>query len=399
MSESPIAVSFEFSPPRTPESEASLRAIRRLEPLAPSFVSITYGAGGSTRERTHATVKSIVGGDRPQARRPSHLRRSTRAPRSTRSCAAIGTRAFATSLPCAATCRASGPYAHHPDGYATTPELIAGIRRIAPFEVSVSFYPERHPDSPSHLHDIKLLGRKVDAGATRALGQFCFDIDAITRFRDEAAYAGIAVPIVPGIMPTTGFRGVERMAAARGARIPDWLSRAYAGLDDEIESRRLVASSVLVDQVHALRARGFDQFHFYTLNQPDLTYAACRLLGLQPQGAFMSRESRIAWAKEEAKKRILILDGSWGVMFQGYKLGEEDFRGDRFAIIQASSRATTIYLRSRDPTSSAKSATPIWRRAPTSSRPTRSPRPRPVRPTTGSPIWSANLTKPVRVRA
>jgi methylenetetrahydrofolate reductase (NADPH) len=284
MSEAPIQVSFEFFPPKTPESEAQLwRAVRRLEPLAPSFVSVTYGAGGSTRERTHATVKRIV--EETGLKPAAHLT-CVAAPRVeideiVRGYWDAGIRhivALRGDMP-----DPGGRYAHHPDGYASTPELIAGIRRIAPFEISVSCYPERHPDSPSHLHDIDLLKRKVDAGATRALGQFCFDIDAITRLRDEAARAGIAVPIVPGIMPTTGFRGVERMAAKCGATIPGWLSRSYDGLDDDIESRRIVASSVLVDQVRALRARGFDQFHFYTLNQPDLTYAACRLLGLTPR--------------------------------------------------------------------------------------------------------------------
>ena len=231
-----------------------------------------------------------------------------------------------------------GPYRAHPQGYASTPELIAGIRRIAPFEVSVSFYPERHPDSPNHGHDIELLKRQVDAGASRALGQFCFDNDVTARFRDDAARAGIAIPIIPGIMPTTNFRGVERMAAKTHTAIPAWLARAYDGLDEDAESRRIVAAAVLADQVQQLRARGFDQFHFYTLNQANLSYAACRLLGLRPKDIVMSfdRDARIAWMREEAQKRLLLLDGSWGVMIQGYKLGEEDFRGSASAIIPAS---------------------------------------------------------------
>jgi methylenetetrahydrofolate reductase (NADPH) len=161
--------------------------------------------------------------------------------------------------------------------------LIQGIRRIAPFEISVSFYPERHPDSPNHGHDIQLLKAKMDAGATRALGQFCFDNDATARFREDAAKAGVTIPIVPGIMPTTSFRGVERMAAKCGASVPAWLTRAYDGLDDDAESRRIVAAAVLADQVQQLRKLGFDQFHFYTLNQANLSYAACRLLGLAPK--------------------------------------------------------------------------------------------------------------------
>ncbi len=176
-----------------------------------------------------------------------------------------------------------GPYCPHPDGYQSTPELIAGIRKVAPFEVSVSFYPERHPDSPSHGHDIDLLKKKMDAGATRALGQFCFDNDATARFRDDAAAAGVAIPVIPGIMPTTAFRGVERMGGALRRLDPRLAARAYDGLDEDVESRRIVAAAVLADQVQGLRSRGFGQFHFYTLNQANLTYAACRILGLRPK--------------------------------------------------------------------------------------------------------------------
>jgi methylenetetrahydrofolate reductase (NADPH) len=177
----------------------------------------------------------------------------------------------------------SGAYQVHEDGYRSTPELIEGIKKIGNFEVSVSFYPERHPDSPSHVHDIELLRKKMDAGATRALGQFCFDNDATARFRDDAARAGIAIPIVPGIMPSTNFAGVARMAAKAGASIPAWLAKAYEGLDEDVETRRIVAATVLADQVQLLSARGFHQFHFYTLNQANLTYAACRLLGIRPK--------------------------------------------------------------------------------------------------------------------
>jgi methylenetetrahydrofolate reductase (NADPH) len=179
----------------------------------------------------------------------------------------------------------SGAYRPHERGYASTPDLIAGLLKIAPFEVSVSCYPECHPDSPSLAHDVELLKRKVDAGASRALGQFCFDSDAVARFRDRCVAAGIQVPVIPGVMPTTAFRGVERMAAKCGTKIPTWLTRAYAGLDDDVETRRIVASAVLAEQVQELRARGFSQVHFYTLNQANLTYAACRIMGLQPKGS------------------------------------------------------------------------------------------------------------------
>jgi methylenetetrahydrofolate reductase (NADPH) len=280
----PLSVSFEFSPPKTQEAEASLwSAIKRLEPLQPNFVSVTYGAGGSTRERTHATVKRIV--EETSLKPAAHLT-CVGASRGeiddiVRGYWDAGIRhivALRGDMP-----GMDGPYRPHTDGYHSTPELIAGIRRIAPFEISVSFYPERHPDSPSHGHDVELLKAKVGAGANRALGQFCFDNEATARFRDDAIKAGISIPVVPGIMPTTAFRGVERMAVKTGASIPDWLARAYDGLDDDVESRRIVAAAVLADQVQQLRGLGFDQFHFYTLNQANLSYAACRLLGLRPK--------------------------------------------------------------------------------------------------------------------
>jgi methylenetetrahydrofolate reductase (NADPH) len=280
----PIEVSFEFSPPKTPEAEEGLwKAIRRLEPLAPSFVSVTYGAGGSTRERTHATVKRIV--DETSLKPAAHL---TCAGHSRREIEEIVRGYWASGIRHIVALRGdmpgmSGAYRAHDEGYASTPELIEGVRKVAPFEISVSCYPECHPDSPSVDHDVQLLKRKIDAGASRALGQFCFDNDAVARFRDKAVAAGINAPIIPGIMPTTAFRGVERMASKCGAKIPAWLTRAYAGLDEDVETRRIIAAAVLAEQVQELRARGFSQFHFYTLNQANLTYAACRIMGLQPK--------------------------------------------------------------------------------------------------------------------
>lgn len=279
----PPIVSFEFSPPKTDEAEASLwTAIKRLEPLAPAFVSVTYGAGGSTRERTHHTVKRIV--EETALKPAAHLTCVGHARGEiddiVRAYWDAGIRhivALRGDMP-----NMTGAYQAHADGYRSTPELIAGIRKIGDFEVSVSFYPERHPDSPSHGHDIDLLKKKMDAGASRALGQFCFDDDATARFRDDAARAGITIPVVPGIMPSTNFAGVARMAGRAGASIPAWLAKAYEGLDDDVETRRIVAAAVLADQVQGLRARGFHQFHFYTLNQANLTYAASRLLGIRP---------------------------------------------------------------------------------------------------------------------
>jgi methylenetetrahydrofolate reductase (NADPH) len=281
----PLAVSFEFFPPKTPEMQEQLwRAVRRLEPLKPSFVSVTYGAGGSTRDRTHATVKRLV--DETSLVPAAHL-----------TCVGAtrgevddvvhgywdaGIRhivALRGDMP-----ELGAPYAPHPAGYQSTPELIAAIRKIAPFEVSVSCYPERHPETPSLDDDITLLERKVDAGATRAIGQFCFSTEAIAEFRDRVAARGLNIPIVPGLMPTTNFKGVARMAGRSGASVPAWLSRLYDGLDDDADSRKAIAAALLADQVQALRGYGFDHFHFYTLNQADLTYASCRLLGL-PQAS------------------------------------------------------------------------------------------------------------------
>ena len=278
----PLRVSFEFSPPKTDEAEEALwKAIKRLEPLQPAFVSVTYGAGGSTRERTHHTVKRIV--DETTLKPAAHL-----------TCVAhtkaeigeivqgywdAGIRhivALRGDMP-----DMQGAYRPHPEGYAYTPDLIEGIRKIAPFDISVSCYPETHPDSQSEQQDIDLLKRKVDAGAQRALGQFGFDNDLMARYRDKVAAAGINIPIVPGIIPTTGIKAITRMAQKSGATVPEWIGGLYNGLEDDLETRRMMAAAILADQVQELRARGFEQFHFYTLNQPNLTYAACRILGIE----------------------------------------------------------------------------------------------------------------------
>jgi len=280
---SPLQVSFEFSPPKTDEAEANLwTAIRRLEPLAPSFVSVTYGAGGSTRERTHATVKRIV--EETSLKPAAHLT-CVAASRGeiddiVRAYWDAGIRhivALRGDMP-----GMDGPYRPHPDGYQSTPELIAGIKKIAPFEVSVSFYPERHPDSPDHGHDIALLKKKMDAGAARALGQFAFDNEPTARFRDDAARAGITIPIVPGIIPIHNFKQVGSFAEKSGTRVPDWLGHRFEGLENDEQTRYLVAAAVAAEQVMGLVDRGITEFHFYTLNRADLVYAICHLLGLRP---------------------------------------------------------------------------------------------------------------------
>ena len=283
---SPIRVSFEFSPPRTEEAEQELwTAIRRLAPLKPDFVSVTYGAGGSTRERTHATVKRIV--EETKLKPAAHLT-CVAHPRAEIDEIVDGywkagvhhIVALRGDMP-----NMEGPYCAHPDGYASTPDLIEGIRKIGPFEISVSAYPERHPDSLSRQHDLELLKRKVDAGACRALTQFGFDSELLARFRDDSVKAGVNVPIVPGLIPTTNLKGIARMASKAGATVPEWLSALYKGLEKDRDARRVIAAAVLAEQVQELRALGFDEFHFYTLNQADLTYATCRILGLKPNGA------------------------------------------------------------------------------------------------------------------
>jgi len=280
----PIGVSFEFFPPKTEEMERQLwAAIKRLEPLQPTFVSVTYGAGGSTRDRTHNTVQRLIA---ETSLKPAAHLTCVGSPRHeieeiVRRYWAAGVRhivALRGDMP-----EPGIPYGAHPQGYASTPELIAGIRALAAFQVSVSCYPEKHPDSPSYEHDLDLLKRKVEAGASRAITQFCFSTDALARYRDRADRWGISVPIVPGLMPTTNFKGIARMAWRCGASIPSWLAALYEGLDHDLESRRIVASAVLAEQVSELHARGFEQFHFYTLNQADLTYATCRILGIAPK--------------------------------------------------------------------------------------------------------------------
>ena len=284
-------VSFEFFPPKTPEMEQTLwRSIRRLEPLAPEFVSVTYGAGGSTRERTHATVKRIL--DETTLEPVAHLTcvGASRAEVDDviRGYWNAGIRhivALRGDMP-----ELGAPYQPHPDGYQSTPELIAGIRKIGDFDVIVSAYPEKHPESASLEADIELLKRKIDAGATRAITQFVFDTEKHVRFLEKVQKAGISVPIVPGIMPTTNFKGTRRMAGRCGASIPSWLENYYIGLDDELETRKLIAAYVATEQVNRLRGYGFDRFHFYTLNQADLTFAICHVLGLRPQAALTPAE-------------------------------------------------------------------------------------------------------------
>ena len=287
--QSRLNVSFEFFPPKTEAMEETLwSSIRRLEPLGPSFVSVTYGAGGSTRERTHRTVRRILDetGLLPAAHLTCVGASREEVDEVIREYWAAGVRHIVAlrgdpSPDESGVSGVGGVYVPRPDGYQNATELTAAIRRIAPFEVLVGAYPEKHPESPSLAHDIDVLKAKVDAGATQAISQFFFDIDAFLRFVDKARDAGIAIPIIPAIMPVTNFKGLKRMAAACEATVPGWLANLFDGLDDDPDTRRLIACSVAAEMCAKLEEQGFKDFHFYTLNRADLVYALCRVLGVR----------------------------------------------------------------------------------------------------------------------
>ncbi len=281
-----LQVSFEFFPPRTPEMEETLwRAIKRLEPLSPRFVSVTYGAGGSTRERTHRTVKRILG---ETALLPAaHL---TCVAATRQEVDAVGQDYWDAGVRHIVALRGdapagSGRYVPHPGGYAWASELVSGLRGIGDFDITVAAFPEGHPESPSVYADLDNLKRKVDAGATRAITQFFFENDTYFRFLDRCSKAGITCEIVPGIMPVTNFRQMTGFAATAGASVPRWLAAKFDGLDDDPETRKLVAATVVAEQVQDLAAQGVRNFHFYTLNRADLTFAICHILGLRPAPA------------------------------------------------------------------------------------------------------------------
>jgi methylenetetrahydrofolate reductase (NADPH) len=276
-------VSFEFFPPKSPESEDALwKAVRRLEPLRPEFVSVTYGAGGSTRERTHRTVRRIIEetGMKPAAHLTCVSASRAEVDAVIRDYWDAGVRHI-VALRGDPPGQVGGSYQPPADGYANATELTAAITRIAPFEVSVGCYPEKHPESGSIAHDIDVLKAKIDAGATRAISQLFFDIEAFLRYVDQVRAAGIDIPIVPGIMPVTNFKGLVRMTQMCQARLPEWLHTLFDGLDEDPDTRRLIAASVASEMCAELEERGFDCFHFYTLNRADLVYAICRVLGVR----------------------------------------------------------------------------------------------------------------------
>jgi methylenetetrahydrofolate reductase (NADPH) len=281
-------ISFEFFPPKTEEMERSLwETINRLAPLAPNFVSVTYGAGGSTRERTHSTIARI-------------LKETRLTPAAHLSCVGapkgeidgvvaryheIGVRHI-VALRGDPTTGIGTAYQPHPDGYQSSPDLIAGIKKRYPdFEISVSAYPEKHPESPDIDADIDMLQAKVDAGAARAITQVFFDNDLYFRYLDRVRARGIDVPVVPGILPVQNFKQTRTFAARCGASVPDWLAGRFDGLDDDAATRKLIAAAVAAEQVLDLVDRGVTDFHFYTMNRADLVYAVCHLLGLRPSQA------------------------------------------------------------------------------------------------------------------
>ncbi len=279
-----IRVSFEFFPPKTEEMEHALwEAIGRLAPLRPNFVSVTYGAGGSTRERTHSTVRRIVNETAltPAAHLTCVAATCDEVDEVIRGYRDAGVRHI-VALRGDPTGGIGERFAPNPGGYQSSADLVAGIKRIGGFEVSVSAYPEKHPDSPSVDADIDMLKAKVDAGATRAITQFFFENDLYFRYLDRVRARGIDIPVVPGILPVQNFKQTRGFAERCGASVPDWLAQRFDGLENDVATRKLIAAAVAAEQVLDLVDRGVTDFHFYTMNRADLVYAVCHLLGLRP---------------------------------------------------------------------------------------------------------------------
>ena len=280
----PISVSFEFFPPADAAMEATLwNSVERLAPLAPRFVSVTYGADGSTRERTHRVVTRIQ--DETALTGAPHL---TCVGASRGEILDIARGYWDQGVRHLVALRGDPPqgaahYQPHAQGFAYAADLVAALARLAPFDVSVAAYPEVHPQALSAQADLENLKRKIDAGATRAITQFFYDTGAFLRFRDRCAAAGIRAPIVPGILPITRFAQVCRFAERCGAAIPARLAQRFEGLEDDAEIRRMIAASVAIEQVQALTRHGVGEFHFYTLNRAELSYAICHALGLRPR--------------------------------------------------------------------------------------------------------------------
>ncbi|SNZ09136.1 5,10-methylenetetrahydrofolate reductase (NAD(P)) [Cohaesibacter gelatinilyticus] len=282
-----LKISFEFFPPKSEKMEENLWAsVERLAPLSPSFISVTYGAGGSTRERTHDIVARMV--EETKVKPAAHL-----------TCVGATKQEVNDVIRSYADCGVNhivalrgdpvdgvgSRYEPHTGGYVNAADLVSGIREIGDFEVTVSAYPEKHPESPDFAMDIEMLRQKVDAGATRAITQFFFDNDLYEAYVERVRRAGIFIPIVPGILPIHNFKQMANFASRTGASVPQWLANRFEGLDDDPETHRLVAAAIAAEQVQDLLERGIDDFHFYTMNRANLSYAICHLLGLRPDGA------------------------------------------------------------------------------------------------------------------
>ena len=286
MTQRSINVSFEFFPPNTVEMEKTLwNSIRHLGVLEPSFVSVTYGADGSTRKRTHAAVARIQ--SETDLTAAPHLTcigaRRGEIDDIARRYWDMGVRhlvALRGDPP-----KSAQSYVPHKDGYAYASNLVCGLKRVADFEISVAAYPEVHPEAENAEADLDNLKRKLDAGASRAITQFFFDIESYFRFRDRCAAAGIDSPIVPGILPITRFPQLTRFAGQCGATVPEWLEDRFDGLEDDHETRKLIAASVAIEHVALRRAEGVREFHFYTLNRSELAFAICHAIGVRPHKA------------------------------------------------------------------------------------------------------------------
>ena len=278
----PVSVSFEFFPPNDAAMEQTLwESIQRLAPLAPRFVSVTYGADGSTRERTHNVVTRILR-ETPLTAAP-HLT-CIGAPRG--EILDIARKYWDGGVRHIVALRGDAPagqgaYMPHPDGFAYAADLVRGLRTVGDFDISVAAYPEVHPEAPNADFDLDNLRAKIDAGANRAITQFFFDTDAYLRFRDRCVASGIRAEIVPGILPITRFPQMLRFAKRCGASVPEWLQHRFDGLDDDPDTRRMIAASFAIEQVRRLQEHGVQEFHFYTLNRAELTVAICHALGVR----------------------------------------------------------------------------------------------------------------------
>tara|TARA_B100000315_G_scaffold254808_1_gene296642 strand:+ start:4430 stop:5335 length:906 start_codon:yes stop_codon:yes gene_type:complete len=279
-----VGVSFEFFPPNTEKMEQTLwNSVERLAPLAPDFVSVTYGAGGSTRERTHSIVSRIQKEKGITA--AAHL---TCVAASRDEVTAVAESYWAEGIRHIVVLRGDPPegqttYEPHPDGFPFAVDLVTALKKIADFDISVAAYPEVHPEAQSAEADLDNLKRKIDAGASRAITQFYFDASTYLRFRDRVAAAGMTVPIIPGILPVTNFKQVIKFAGLCGATVPSWMADLFTGLDDDPATRQLVAATVVAEHCRVLQSEGVDKFHFYTLNRADLAYAICHILGIREQ--------------------------------------------------------------------------------------------------------------------